>query len=769
MDSGIILQPNRNPGSGQGPLEIVESPVSQNYSTYTYGLAEQHPLLGYWRVLRKRRWTILATFAIVVVLAVIATLHMTRLYQATSRIAVYPENSNVLGLKDLENATASEDWDYNVSLETQLSILRSDELALKVIDNLHLDSNPSFMGPGEVTGKTTHGIASANLRTDPQEVAGLLGRFRRGLNVQVVPRTRVIEISYMDHDPQLAAEIANTLVKTFIEENFRTKYEATSQTADWLSKELSDLQLKVQTSEEKLVRYQKEKGIVGIDEKQNIVTAKLDELNKELTYAQTDRIQKEANYKLAQSGDPSAFGKLEADNLLEKLRTQESELQNQYAQATTQFGSGYPKVAELKSELKQVQASIALEQKRLLSKVRDQYLAAVQREKLLTTVFEQQKQEANQLSEAAIEYSSLKRDADTNRQLYQDLLQRLKEASVTAGLRSSNIRVVDVARIPIVPAKPNVPRNIALGFMLGLAGGIGLAFLQESLDTTVANLEQLSTVTALPALGTIPLQLSPNGRRRRLTSGTSTEEKPEAAGPVSFVRPKSEAAESYRALRTSILLSSFGAPPKVILVTSALPQEGKTTVSANSAMVLAQKGGRVLLVDADLRRPGISKTLGLKGTAGLSTVLSGVDKIEDAIVPFPQLPNLEVLPAGPIPPNPVELLGSTVMKDHIARWRNEYDHIIIDTPPCLSVTDSVVLSVDADRVILVARSGQTPKAALRRASELLMQVNARVMGVVLNAFNLRSADGYYYYYGSKYASRYYQQSEEEQKQGASAS
>jgi capsular exopolysaccharide synthesis family protein len=404
-----------------------------------------------------------------------------------------------------------------------------------------------------------------------------------------------------------------------------------------------------------------------------------------------------------------------------------------------------------------------------LAKVRDQYLAAVQRERLLTGVFEQQKQEANQLSEAAIEYTSLKRDADTNRSLYQDLLQRLKEASVTAGLRSSNIRVVDVARIPIVPAKPNVPRNIALGFLLGLAGGVGLAFLQESLDTTVANLEQLSTITALPALGTIPLQLAAHGHRKRLSSGVVSNEEQEATGPVTYSRPKSEAAESYRALRTSILLSSFGAPPKVILVTSALPQEGKTTVSTNSAMVLAQKGGRVLLVDADLRRPGVGKALGIKTSAGLSTVLSGVDKVEDALVPFPQLPNLQILPAGPIPPNPVELLGSSVMKDYIARWRDEYDHIVIDTPPCLSVTDSVVLSVDADRVILVARSGQTPKAALRRASELLVQVNARVMGIVLNAFNMRSADGYYYYYGSKYASRYYQQDNEEEKVGANAS
>jgi polysaccharide biosynthesis transport protein len=766
MDSGIIFRPNRGLESnvapyGQGSFEIVESQRPQTYSHAHHFWPEQPPLLGYWRILRKRKWTVLAAFVTVFLLAIIATLRMTRLYAATSRIAIYPENSNVLGLKDMESVAASEELDYNVAMETQVSILRSDELALKVIDALHLDSNPTFTGFESVKTPAA-GISHSDLAPDPKHLAKMLTIFRRGLNIQVVPRTRVIEISYMQRDPRLAAEISNTLVKTFIEENFRTKYESTSQTADWLSKELSDLQLKVQTSEEKLVRYQKEKGIVGIDEKQNIVTAKLDELNKELTEAQADRIQKESNYTLAQSGDPSAFAKLSPENLIEKLQAEQAELENQYARATTEFGSAYPQVIELKNQLKQVEASITAENNRLLAKVRDEYRAAEQREKLLSAALAEQKQEANQLNESAIEYTALKRDADSNRQLYESLLQRLKEASVTAGLRSSNIRVVDVAQVPIVPSKPNVPGNIALGFLLGIVGGFALALVQENLDTTVLNLEELSAITSLPALGTIPMQVAGNNRRR-LGSGAANEV-PEVSVPITYLRPKSEVAESYRALRTSILLSSFGAPPKVILITSALPQEGKTTVSSNSAMVLAQKGGRVLLVDADMRRPGVSKALGIRSTRGLSTVLSGVDKVENSLVPFPQLPNLLILPAGPVPPNPVELLGSNVMKDYISRWRNEFDHIIIDTPPCLSVTDSVVLSVDADRVILVARSGQTPKAALRRASELLQQVNARVMGVVLNAFNVHSADGYYNYYGSKYASRYYEQSEVENRE-----
>ena len=272
-------------------------------------------------------------------------------------------------------------------------------------------------------------------------------------------------------------------------------------------------------------------------------------------------------------------------------------------------------------------------------------------------------------------------------------------------------------------------------------------------------MEEVSAISMLPALGTIPLQLSSNGHvRKRLTTLSVGDGKPEPPDLVTYVRPKSEAAEAYRALRTSILLSSFGAPPKVILVTSALPQEGKTTISANSALVLAQRGNRVLLLDADLRRPGIEKLFGIKARGGLSTLISGVDKLEDVLVHSTEVPNLWIMPAGPIPPQPAELLSSTLMKEYIARWRNEFDHVVIDTPPCLSVTDAVVLSPEADRVILVARSGKTTKPALRRASELLLQVNARVMGVVLNALDLRSGDGYYHYsYGGSHARRYYEE------------
>ena len=760
------LLPKNNNSGEPGALQPIELPLAKAYQSFHPYLAEdESPLLHYTRILRKRSWPVIATLAIVFGLSVIVTLRTTRLYQATSKIAIFPATPNILGFKDMENG-ASGDYEYDAALETQVAILRSDALAMKVIEAMHLDQDARFTGVRPISGAPQGATPEVITETDPGKAAGLLGAFHGGLNVQLIPSTRLIQVSYTHPDRQLATEIANTLVKTFIEENFRTKYESVTQTSEWLSRELADLQLKVETSEEKLVRYQKEHSILGVDEKQNIVTAKLDELNKELTAAQTDRIQKESDYRLAMTDDSSSFGKASRDesgSMLGRLREKEADLNTLYAQLTTQFGSGYPKVVELNNQIKQVRAEIAKEQTRMQQRIRDEYLGALQRENLLASAFEQQKQEANRLNESAITYSVLKRDAESNRQLYQNLLERLKEAGVSAGLRSSNIRVVDVARTPTYPITPNLPRNLMLGLLLGLGAGIGLAFVLESLDRTVRNMEEVRAISTVPALGMIPLQLaSNNGKmRKRLKPVPDGDEPPKLPTLITHARPKSEAAEAYRALRTSILLSSFGAPPKVILVTSPLPQEGKTTISANSALVLAQRGNRILLVDADLRRPGLERMFGVKSRGGLSTLISGVDKVEDVVVSLDQIPNLWIVPAGPIPPQPAELLSSNVMKDYFTRWRNEFDHVIIDTPPCLSVTDAVVLSPEADRVILVARSGQTTKLALRRACDVLLHVNARVMGIVLNAFDVHSAEGYYYSYSGQYAGYYYEEASPE--------
>jgi capsular exopolysaccharide synthesis family protein len=631
-------------------------------------------------------------------------------------------------------------------------VLQSDTLALQVIHNLQLDRNPRFGGSHPAAKQDASKTVLTGGVDDAQQQM-MIDSFRSGLTITMIPNTRLIEIRYASPDPRLAANIVNALAQAYVENNRRSKYDSTTQASDWLKQQLADLQVKVETSEQNLADYQKEHGILGIDEKQNIITSKLDELNKQLTEAEGDRMQKQAAYNQMLSGTGQHAAN---DALLEQLRQQEADVKNQLAQATVQFGPAYPKVVELNSKLQQIEASIQSETRRTVTRSQSEYQAASQHEAMLRAALEKQKQEANKLNESGIQYNILKKEADTNRQLYDDLLQKLKEAGIEAGLKATNVRLVDMARVPLSPTKPNIPRNLALGLLLGLIGGVTLAFIVEILDNTVRTPEEVQMVSALPSLGVVPLSAVSSGRKKNqaLLPGKTASSRA-GVGIIAYSRPKSEIAEAYRALRTSILLSSLGSPPKVILVTSALPQEGKTTTSMNSAIVLAQKGGKVLLVDADLRRPGVHQMMGMSSRAGLSTVLTGSSPLEAVVQTSRQLKNLFILPAGPTPPQPAELLGSDQMRALMQRWREEYDHIVIDTPPALTVTDAVLLSPAVDAVILVIRSGRTPKDALRRARDLLAQVNARVMGVVVNAIDLQSPDMYYYYYGAKQGGHYY--------------
>jgi exopolysaccharide transport family protein len=726
-------------------------------------LSQESALGEYVRVLVKRKWTVLACLVTIFSLVAIASLKMTPVYEASGSIAINKPDS---GLVNFNNSpTFSVDYYDPTEMETEVKILQSDLLALQVVKELALDRRPEFGGKTAALPSSLD-LAPDPLQADTGRTTSLLSSFRGSLKVALAPNTHIIEVHYRSPDKELAANVVNTLMTTYTENNFKSRFDSTMQASDWLSKQLVDLQMKVETSQEKLVHYQKEHEILGIDDKQNITTAKLDELNKALTTAESERMDKESIYRLVQSGDTETIasaanvldsagaGSTSQSGLLETLRAKEADLKIQAAELNTQFGPSYPKLAQINNQLKEVDAELLAETRKVGGKIKGQYMAALQRENMLHDALEKQKQEANKLNESAIEYSLLKRDLDTNRQLYEGLLEKLKEAGVSAGLRSNNFRIVDVARVPTGPIEPNIPRNLSFAFMLGLTSGVGLAFLLEGLDNTVRTTEQAQMISGLPPLGIIPLgsrTAREGANSKRLVIATSKE----AVELITQVRPQSQMAESYRALRTSLLLSNLGAPPKVIMVTSALPQEGKTTTSINCAVVLAQKGIRVLLIDADLRRPSIHKTLGMGPRSGLSNVLTGSATLEQAITRSTVLPNLSILPAGTPPPNPAELLASTNMRDVLEQLRGQYDHIVVDTPPTLSVTDAVVLSPRADAIVLVIRSGQTTKQALRRSRDILMQVNAKVSGVLLNAVDLSSPDYYYYYeYQGKYA-RYY--------------
>jgi exopolysaccharide transport family protein len=764
MDSGPLI-----PANAQALREIQPTyPIELNRQPGIYPpLPTQDSVLReYLRVLIKRKWVVVSSLGLIFAVVAIATLRSTPVYDAVGSIAINKTEPSLLNFK--ESGGGGAEYYDPTDLDTEVRILRSDMLALGVIRELNLDKhNDSSTGQ---EAATTLALTTDTTQLDSAKLLGRLESFKGNLRVALVPNTRIIEIHYRSPDKNLAANAVNTLTKTYVEQNIKTRFDATMQASEWLSNQLVDLKMKVETSQEKLVKYQKEHEILGTDEKQNIITAKLDELNKELTSAESSRMEKESVYRLVQSNDPDTAaaaatnveigttGTESSSSLLEKLRAQQADLKIQIAQLSTQFGPSYPKVTQMSTQLKEVEAQTQSEIKKVVSRVRNDYLASQQRENMLHDALEKQKQEANRLNESAIEYSILKRDLDTNRALYEGLLEKLKEAEVAAGLKSSNFRIVDIARVPTEPAEPNIPRNLSFALMLGLTTGIGLAFLLEGIDNTVRTPEQAQAISALPSLGMIPLgsKSAEGNSGQRLSIAASKE----AVELVTQARPQSQMAESYRALRTSLLLTSLGAPPKVILITSALPQEGKTTTSINCAIVLAQKGTRVLLMDADLRRPSIHKTFGLGPRTGLSNVLTGSATLQQAIIRSTLLPTLFLLPAGTPPPNPAELLASTNMKDVLEELRGQYDHIVMDTPPTLSVTDAVVMSTRADAVVLVIRSGQTTKQALRRARELLTQVNARVSGVLLNAVDLHSPDYYYYYeYQGKYGQRYYQEDE----------
>jgi succinoglycan biosynthesis transport protein ExoP len=763
MDFGPLVPANNSivremqPQPGFDPLRPVTPTI------YPSLPAHESAVVDYVRVLQKRKWYIVACLGTIFSVVAIASLKMTKVYEAKGTIEI---NKPDASLNFQNSPTFSLDYYDPTELETEIRILQSDLLALQVIRELNLDRRSEF-GAAPAPPSSSLDLAPDPLQADPDRAAAMLGGFKGNLHVALSQNSRIIEVRYDSSDPQMAANIVNTLMQTYVENNFKARFESTMQASAWLQNQLVDMQMKVETSQEKLVKYQREHEILGIDEKQNITTEKLDELNKELTAAESDRMDREAFYRLVESGDPDAIassaGSVEgqgsgvqtATQLLDSLKNKEADLKLQIADLSPQFGPSYPKIAQLNSQLKEVSAQMQSEMKQIASKVRGQYVTALQRENMLRDALEKQKQEANKLNESAIEFNLLKRDADTYRALYEGLLEKLKEAGIAAGLKSNNFRIVDSARPPGAPIEPNIPRNLLFSLALGLATGVGLAFLLEGLDNTIRTTEQAQMISGLAPLGMIPLgsksaREGPNPKRLVIASSN------EAVELVTQVRPQSQMAESYRALRTSLLLSNLGSPPKVIMMTSALPQEGKTTTSINCAVVLAQKGVKVLLIDADLRRPSIHKTLGMGPCSGLSNVLTGSKTLEQVITRTPILPNLWVLPAGTPPPNPAELLASANMLEKLNELREQYDHIVIDTPPSLSVTDAVVLSQRADAVVLVIRSGQTTKQALRRSRNLLAQVNAKVVGVLLNAVDLRSPDYYYYYeYQGKY-SRYYQ-------------
>ena len=729
------ITPREN--GSNGAVELL--PISTRFAPLDLSPREPH-LYDYLLILRKHQWLILSFMLAVVTIVSIATFRMRPVYVATARIEIDRENANILPFQGADS------YDYMVDtdnyIETQSKILTSETLALQTIRNGGLTARPEFSSPNGPSEAVAIGSLANQKR--PPELAEFLG----SLGVRRVPNSRLMDVSFESTDPELAARIVNAHIATYVEQNYRSKYESTSQASTWLADQLNDFKIKVQKSEEARITYERQNQIWTIDDKQNMTTQRLSDINRQFTEAQSERMRKESLYEFAKAGNLDAVPQVQSNTALTETLKKRTEAQAAYEDALEQYGPNFPKVQRLKSQLKDLDDNVEKEKQKVLDVLESDYREARQREAQMSLALDQAKAEANHMAEKLVEYNILKREAEANKALYDGLMNKMKETAISAGLRSSNIRVVDPAMVPTTPARPAKAKNVMLSFLVGLIGGIGLALLREYLDNTVKTPDDIETLARLPSLAVVPQFAGTNGTRRRgVLPGLSSNGHEKRIELVAQHLPKSQMSEAFRALRTSILLSQADHPPQVILVTSALPREGKTTAAANLAVTLAQLGDSTVLVDADLRKPGIGRLLNLGGGkyAGLSSYLAGVSSLDLVSVPHPAIPNLVAIPTGPLPPNPADLLSSHKLADAIAELRTKFKFIVFDSPPIMAATDAVILSVQADGVLLVVRSGETPKEAFTRTRDLLSSVKCRVLGVVLNAVDSSAPDYYYSY------------------------
>ncbi|MDR3678115.1 MAG: polysaccharide biosynthesis tyrosine autokinase [Acidobacteriota bacterium] len=699
----------------------------------------------FWHIVVKRAATIITATVVVSVLTAIYSFKMQPIYKATANIEVETNYPQLQTLSEVYRQAPQEDFSF---LTTQIQVLQSDSLSWTTMEQLGLDrAEPQSSSLSKASGQSPAQIAGARK-------TALIAEFKDGLKVEPLKDSRILSVSYESGNPELAANVANQLVNNYIESNFQERIDFTGRASRGMETQLQELKAKMEKSQEALVAYERQNLIISTGgDKGTINDQRLEQLNKDFGTAESDLIQKQSLYELAKANE-AQVGIIVQNEVLQHLEERYSDLKGSYQDALGQYGPNFPKVIRLHDQMTQLQGLIENARKQAIAKVHNDYLAALSREKLLGDALAREKAEVGALNQRMIEHNIMKREFEINQQLYESLLQRLKDATLAASLQVTNVQIIDPASIPVHPISPNRKRNITAGLLVGLILGITLAFVQEALDSSVRTTEEAERIVNAPALAVIPAES--NGSKRRQVAGGRTLNPvgQSGVGLAVLKHPSSPLSESFRSLRTSVLLSTAPRPPQTLLVTSAQAGEGKTSVASNLAMSFAQRGGPVLILDADLRRPSVAKTLGVSNEKGLSSYLTGAHSLDDVLIQYERVPNLWVLPAGPRPPDPAELLSSHMMEGTLKDLMKRFVQIVIDSPPLLLVTDAVVLSAMVDGVILVVASGTTARGALARAHRILENAGSRVLGMVLNKVDMRF-DTYYGTYYGPYRESYY--------------
>jgi capsular exopolysaccharide synthesis family protein len=600
------------------------------------------------------------------------------------------------------------------------------------------------------------------------------------LKVQPVHGTRLILVTYESHNPKQAAQIANAVVDSYKSQYLQTHYDATSEASVWLTKQLSDLKANVEESEKKLTDFEKESGILGMDMMttegtgngasgggiHSIVIQKLDSLNAELTAAEANRIEKEAIYRLAKTGNEDVVLGLGDDPLarqsnsmvltqgggisnLQQLRQQRGQLKLNLADASTTYGSNNRHLKEIQTQIAALNEQIHQELLDIIQRAKADFQLAKQTEEEIRRRFDEQQVAASKLNEKAVQFSVLSQEAFSRKRLYEDLYTKLQEANVSTGIKATNITIVDPARTQSIPVRPKRVSNLALGLLFGIFLGLAIAFVVDSFDRTLQSPSDVEELTGIPVIGVIPSfdesETAYGARHRKEKSNKVAENSAVQNSIWMLSHPDSAVAEAFRALRTSIMLSRAGGGPKVILVTSCIPGEGKTTLTTNLAIAFAQHDKKVIIIEADMRRPKMKHVFDVPNKIGLSNVLTGSHTSDEAILHQVEVPLLDVLPAGQHPPLPSEILGSRAFDELLQQLRARYDIILIDSPPALLVTDAVSISIKADATVWVAQAGVVTRPQLARASNLIERNGMPVIGFIVNRMT-RKVAGYGYGY-----------------------
>ena len=717
-------------------------------------------LRDYLRVLRKRRWVIISIFMMTVLAVALHTFTATPIYEASSRIVIEKENPNLVSIQEVMSVDST-GTDY---YQTQYKIIESRVVAREVIERLDLANSPEFLPPPEdsvvaqvkcwISDLLTGGVEWFRAGDPGRDVlpgegveqdSELVSAFLERVKVSPIRNSRLVDVRLEAKDPVMAARMANELVKAYINQNLEIKLSATKDAVQWLSDRISEERAKVEQVENDLLRYKEEHQIItDFSNDAELITAqKLATLNAQVVEAESKRVEAETRYQQALALDDTpdmldSIPEVLANDLVKEIKRMEVALYNRMSELSKKYGKNHPQMVAIDSELADLKKRKSLEAQRVVNSLKNEYQLSVAKEESLKKALARQKEESLALNKKAVQFGVLKRQAESSRQMYELLIKRFKETSLTEEMKTGNIRIVDQAEVPTHPVKPRKKLNLLLAVMVGLFLGVGLAFFLEYMDNTIKLPEDVTSFLKAPYLGPVPA-FTMNGAKDDIPTEL-----------ISVHSPKSTASEAYRGLRTSLLLSSADNKPRVIMVTSAGPLEGKTLTSSNLAVTMARSHQSVLLIDGDMRRPRVHKIFQTAHKKGLSGILVGTDKAVDAVIETP-VKGLYLLPVGSIPPNPSELIGSKTMERFIAGLKEKFEIIIIDTPPMTAVTDALLLSQFVDGVMLVTRAGITPRQIIKTSLEQLQAAKATILGVVLNGVNT-GRDGYYYsqYYYSYY-------------------